>query len=58
MRLAVGDGSRSPMRVSPRDGLPAVRDALVGSAHGLPLAVIIDVLGMAESRSRLRAATM
>ena len=41
-----------------REGLPAVRAALTGSAHGLPIAAIIEVVGSAESRSRLRAATM
>jgi glutamyl-tRNA synthetase len=44
--------------IAPRDGLPAVRAALTGRTHGLGLGLIVDVLGVAESRERLRAATM
>jgi glutamyl-tRNA synthetase len=41
-----------------RRGLPALRAALTGRAHGLPLPLVFDVLGAAESRARLRAASM
>ena len=44
--------------IAPRQGMPAVRAALTGCAHGLPLALLIEVIGWNESRSRLRAATM
>jgi nondiscriminating glutamyl-tRNA synthetase len=44
--------------VAPKHGLPGLRAALTGRAHGLPLPLIIDVIGVPESRARLRAATM
>jgi glutamyl-tRNA synthetase len=53
LKRDLADGS-----IAPRDGLPAVRAALTGAAHGLGLGLIVDVLGAVESRDRLRAASM
>lgn len=44
--------------IAARDALPAVRAALTGRAHGVGLGLIVDVLGAAESRRRLHAASM
>ncbi len=44
--------------VPAREALPAIRAALTGRAHGLPLALVLDVLGPLESRKRLLETSM
>jgi hypothetical protein len=39
-----------------REAMPAVRAALTGRAHGLPVATIVTPLGVAESLSRVALA--
>jgi glutamyl-tRNA synthetase len=40
----------------PREALPALRAALTGRAHGLPVATLLAFLGTAEAASRLELA--
>ena len=40
----------------PREALPAIRAALTGRAHGLPVATLLAFLGTAEAASRLELA--
>jgi nondiscriminating glutamyl-tRNA synthetase len=53
LKRDLADGS-----ITPRVGLPTVRAALTGQAHGLGIGLIVDVIGATESRDRLRAASM
>jgi glutamyl-tRNA synthetase len=40
----------------PREALPAVRAALTGRAHGLPIGVLFELLGPSEARRRVDSA--
>lgn len=53
-----GDAVRVALRsagLPARDAMPAVRAALTGRAHGLPVAVLVDLIGAREAARRLEA---
>jgi nondiscriminating glutamyl-tRNA synthetase len=54
-----GDALRAALKeagLAPRDALPAVRTALTGRAHGLPIATLLRLIGLDAARRRLELA--
>jgi glutamyl-tRNA synthetase len=59
LRLSGGVDLRDALRAAglpPREALPAIRAALTGRAHGLPIAKLLDFLGKVEAAARLELA--
>lgn len=53
----VGSAVRRALResgVSPSVGMPAIRAALIGRAHGLPVEVLVELLGRERAIERIR----
>lgn len=59
--VEAGSAIREALRgsgVSPAVGMPAIRAALIGRAHGLPVDVIVELLGRDRAAERLRRETL